>query len=172
MLALMLAPFGAMFVIAPAVRNKRLFKASALLLLTMTACTPTFGQAPVTTTTPTAAGHPIVGFESTPDCRGYWMVGDDGGIFPFGDAGGFGRAGGIHLSKPIAAMEATPDGGGYWLVASDGGIFPFGNAAGYGSAGGTTLARPIVDMEDTPDGGGYWLVASDGGIFPFGNATG
>jgi hypothetical protein len=107
-----------------------------------------------------------------PPGQGYWLVGSDGGIFPFGSAQGLGSAGGIHLNQPIVGMASTPDGHGYWLVAADGGIFPFGNAGGFGSTGGIHLNRPIVGMASTPTGNGYWLVASDGGIFPFGDAGG
>ena len=107
---------------------------------------------------------------ATPSGLGYWMVGADGGIFAFGDAGFYGSTGGLTLNRPIVAMAPTPDGHGYWLVASDGGIFAFGDAGFYGSTGGLTLNRPIVAMAPTPDGHGYWLVASDGGIFAFGDA--
>ena len=103
---------------------------------------------------------------------GYWLVASDGGIFPFGHAGGFGSTGNIRLNQSIVGMAPTPDGRGYWLVAADGGIFPFGDARGFGSTGAIRLNKPIVGMAATPDGGGYWLVASDGGIFPFGDARG
>ncbi|HET9050445.1 MAG TPA: hypothetical protein VFO60_02015, partial [Candidatus Dormibacteraeota bacterium] len=108
-----------------------------------------------------------------PPNHGYWMVASDGGIFPFGNAAGYGSTGGIRLNQPIVGMAKAPRDNGYWLVASDGGIFPFGpGAAGYGSTGGIRLNQPIVGMAATPDGRGYWLVASDGGIFPFGDAGG
>jgi hypothetical protein len=107
-----------------------------------------------------------------PPAHGYWLAASDGGIFPFGNAVGWGSTGGIHLNQPIVGLAATPGGAGYWLVASDGGIFPFGDAVGWGSTGGIHLNQPIVAMASTPDGGGYWLVARDGGIFPFGNAGG
>jgi hypothetical protein len=42
---------------------------------------------------------------ATPDGGGYWLVASDGGIFPFGDAGGFGSTGGIQLNQPIVAMS-------------------------------------------------------------------
>ena len=119
----------------------------------------TFTPMPVPVPIPAAAG-------------GYWLVAADGGIFPFGSAGGFGSTGGVRLNKPIVGMAATPDGGGYWLVAADGGVFPFGDAVGHGSTGAIRLNKPIVGMASTPDGGGYWLVASDGGVFPFGDAVG
>jgi hypothetical protein len=97
---------------------------------------------------------PVVAIEDTPDGAGYWLVASDGGIFPFGDAAGYGSPSAIHLNQPIVDLESTPDGRGYWLVARDGGIFPFGNAGGFGSTGATRLNQPIVAMDATPDGGG------------------
>jgi hypothetical protein len=113
---------------------------------------------------------PIVGMAPTPDGGGYWMVGQDGGVFSSGDAPFYGSTGNLHLNKPVVGMAATPDGKGYWFVASDGGIFAYGDAQFYGSRGGQPLNKPIVGMAATPDGRGYWLVASDGGIFSYGDA--
>jgi hypothetical protein len=106
---------------------------------------------------------------SCPSLHGYWMVGGDGGIFPYGNAPGYGSMGNRPLNAPIVGMASVPQGGGYWMVAGDGGIFPFGpNAPGYGSTGNIRLTKPMVGMTVAPDGHGYWLVAADGGIFPFG----
>jgi parallel beta-helix repeat protein len=116
--------------------------------------------------------QPIVGMAGTPSGGGFWLVAGDGGVFPSGDAGGYGSTGNSRLNQPIVGMAATNDGGGYWLVAGDGGIFPFGNAGGFGSTGSVRLNQPIVGMAATPSGHGYWLVARDGGIFPFGDAGG
>ncbi len=102
--------------------------------------------------------------------HGYHLVGADGGVFSFGDAGFAGSAGGHALNQPVVGMAETGDGDGYWLVARDGGIFNYGDAGFYGSMGGTPLNAPIVGMAATPDGKGYWEVASDGGIFSFGDA--
>src|ERR1700726_2793067 len=88
------------------------------------ACTPGYAAPAPGGTCPIPPPHSGAG-------HGYWMVASDGGIFPFGSAGGFGSTGGITLNKPIVGMDATPSAGGYWLVASDGGIFPFGNAGGF-----------------------------------------
>ena len=101
---------------------------------------------------------------------GYWLVGTDGGIFAFGDAGFFGSTGNLKLNKPIVGMAATRTANGYWFDASDGGIFAFGDAGFFGSTGNITLNKPIVGMAATPTGLGYWLVASDGGLFAFGDA--
>jgi hypothetical protein len=102
---------------------------------------------------------------------GYWLVGQDGGVFPFGDASFFGSTGGLKLNAPIVGIAPTADGLGYWLVASDGGVFSFGDAAFYGSMGGVKLNAPIVGIERAGSGEGYYLVASDGGVFTFGNAA-
>jgi hypothetical protein len=101
---------------------------------------------------------------------GYWIVGRDGGIFTYGDAGFHGSMGATKLNAPVVAMAATPSGQGYWLAAADGGIFALGDAPFLGSAGGIKLNQPIVGMAATPDGTGYWLVASDGGVFAYGSA--
>ncbi len=119
-------------------------------------------------TTPLNA--PIIGMASTPDGRGYWLVGADGGVFTFGDATFYGGMATTHLNRPVVGIESTADGHGYWLVASDGGVFTFGDAVFHGGTGLLTLAAPIVGMEATPDGLGYWLVGADGGVFTFGDA--
>src|SRR4051812_13754238 len=102
--------------------------------------------------------------------QGYWLVGNDGGIFTFGAATFFGSTGATRLNSPVLGMAATTDGQGYWLVAGDGGIFTFGAARFFGSTGALRLNKPVVGMAPTPTGHGYWLVASDGGIFSFGDA--
>jgi SpoIID/LytB domain protein len=101
---------------------------------------------------------------------GYWLLGNDGGVFAFGSAAFHGSTGGLHLNKPVVGMAPTPDGGGYFLVAADGGVFAFGDARFAGSTGGLRLNQPVVGMAPTPDGGGYFLVAADGGVFCFGDA--
>ena len=101
----------------------------------------------------------------------YWIDTSTGSVSPFGGAGSYGSAAGLHLNKPIVGMAPTPDGGGYWLVAADGGIFAYGDAGFHGSTGSMKLNKPVVGMASTPDGLGYWLVAADGGIFAFGDAA-
>jgi hypothetical protein len=101
---------------------------------------------------------------------GYWLLGADGGVFSFGDAGFFGSTGAIRLNRPAVAMAAARDGKGYWFAATDGGVFTFGSAGFFGSTGAMALNQSIVGMAPTRSGKGYWLVAADGGIFAFGDA--
>jgi ribosomal protein L24E len=108
---------------------------------------------------------------ATPSPAGYWLVGGDGAVYPYGSAGDLGSLKGNRLSKPVVGMAPTPSGAGYWMVASDGGIFSFGDARFFGSTGALKLNQPIVGMAATPSGNGYWFVAADGGIFSFGDAA-
>jgi hypothetical protein len=101
---------------------------------------------------------------------GYWLVGSDGGVFAFGDAGFFGSTGDRKLNAPVIAVVPTPTKAGYWLLSQDGGVFAFGDAGFFGSTGDMTLNSPIIGMASTRTGKGYWLFAADGGVFTFGDA--
>ncbi|MEW6471791.1 MAG: hypothetical protein AB1679_05950 [Actinomycetota bacterium] len=100
---------------------------------------------------------------------GYWLVGADGNVYPFG-VPALGSLSATPPARPIVGAAATPGGGGYWLVGTDGGVFSFGDARFFGSTGAIRLNKPVVGMASTPSGRGYWLVASDGGVFSFGDA--
>ena len=76
---------------------------------------------------PVAPASPIVGVTTDPATGGYWELGSDGRVYPFG-APFFGDLGGSPWPDPSVGMVATPDGGGYWMVAADGGVFAFGDA--------------------------------------------
>jgi hypothetical protein len=69
----------------------------------------------------------------TPSGAGYWVVGSDGGVFCYGDAGFYGSCGDKTLNEPVVGIAATPSGRGYWLLAKDGGVFAFGDADFYGA---------------------------------------
>jgi hypothetical protein len=112
----------------------------------------------------------VVGMESTPSGRGYWLAGDDGGVFAYGDARYYGSLSGRGVHGRVAGIAATPSGRGYWLAASDGGVFAFGDARYHGSAAGHRLRAPIAGIAATRTGRGYWLAGADGGVFAFGDA--
>lgn len=76
---------------------------------------------------------------------GYWLLGDDGGVFSF-DVPFYGSMGGQHLNKPVVGMEGTADRQGYWLVAGDGGIFTFGDAPFFDAYPGMKGAAAAVDL--------------------------
>jgi hypothetical protein len=111
---------------------------------------------------------PLVDIALTGTGRGCWLVGADGGVFSFGDAGYYGSTADLKLVSPVVGLVPTADGHGYWLYAGDGGVFNFGDAAYYGSAGGAVRAHPIVGMRVSPTGNGYSLTDSAGKIYRFG----
>jgi len=121
---------------------------------------------------PSTPPPPNVTPPPTPEA-GYWMVGSDGGVFGFGDAGYVGSlpALGVKVAD-IVGMVSTADGKGYWMVGRDGGVFGFGDAAYVGSLPALSVkVSDIVGMVSTADGKGYWMVGSDGGAFGFGDAA-
>ena len=111
---------------------------------------------------------PVAGMASTPDGKGYWLVGGDGGVFTYGDAGFYGSMGGSAVRTPFVGIAPTPDGHGYWVANDFGNVYPFGDATQLGGPG--SLNAPVVGIAATPKGMGYWLVAADGGVFAFGSA--
>jgi hypothetical protein len=110
------------------------------------------------------------GIASTPDGRGYWLVGIDGGVFAYGDAAFYGSMGDHRPDAPVSGIARTKDGHGYWLVAWDGGVFSFGDAKFSGSMGGKSLNGLMIGIAPDPYGNGYWTAAQDGGVFAFGGA--
>jgi hypothetical protein len=54
-----------------------------------------------------ALNKPVVGMATTPDGKGYWLVGSDGGVFTFGGATFYGSMGGMALNAPVVGMAAT-----------------------------------------------------------------
>ena len=98
---------------------------------------------------------PIVGMAATPDGGGYWLLGQDSGVFSFGDAQFYGSTGNLRLNQPVLGMAATPDCHGYYLDASDGAFSVWGCAIP-GSMGAVRLNTPTVGMAVDTSTGGYW----------------
>jgi hypothetical protein len=137
----------------------------------MTAVSPAGnGTVSIVVTATAGTGSASQAGQFTYGFQGYDLVGGDGGVFTFGDAGFYGSAGNRTLDKPIVGAALTASGKGYWLVGADGGVFTYGDAAYLGSLGGQRLNAPIVGIAATPDGNGYWLVGADGGVFTYGDA--
>ena len=118
-----------------------------------------------------ALNAPIVAMAATPAGTGYWLLGQDGGIFSYGTAAFYGSTGAMHLNQPVVGIAPTPTGHGYWLVAADGGIFSFGDASFHGSTGGIAIGSNVAGIARTVSGHGYWIVAANGRVFSFGDAS-
>jgi len=101
---------------------------------------------------------------------GYWMVGANGQVYPFGasralgDAlGAAGRGGAVHV-------EPTPSGNGYWVLDAAGDVYAFGDASQLGNATGMAAGEWATSMSATPSGHGYWVFTSLGRAIAFGDA--
>ncbi|MGH9000294.1 MAG: hypothetical protein ACRDY7_13000 [Acidimicrobiia bacterium] len=103
---------------------------------------------------------------------GYWMLGSDGRVFPFGDARALGHAT-THLGAAKAVdLEPTPTGAGYWIVDDAGRVFSYGDAVYRGGVDPARLApgEGVTSLSTTPTGDGYWIFTSRGRALAFGNA--
>ncbi|MGA8371986.1 MAG: hypothetical protein WB765_17780, partial [Acidimicrobiales bacterium] len=58
----------------------------------------------------TPLSSPVVGMATTPGEAGYWMVGSDGSVYNFGNAGFFGSMAGTPLVAPMVGMAEADSG--------------------------------------------------------------
>lgn len=98
---------------------------------------------------------------------GYWMLGADGKVYPFGSASNSGSASGFTV-----AMTARSDGRGYWVVDGTGAVSHFGVAAGdHGGRPPLRSGESVSTISATPSGNGYWLFTNQGRAFAYGDAS-
>jgi hypothetical protein len=110
------------------------------------------------TVTPTARGR-----------SGYWMLGADGAVYPFGDTRSFGTVAG---GRSAVDLEPTPSGNGYWLLDQQGAVSAFGDATALGGVAAAGLGsdeRP-TSLSASPTGAGYWVFTNRGRAVAFGDA--
>jgi hypothetical protein len=105
---------------------------------------------------------PVVSTVSTPDGKGYWLLGADGTVYPFGDAGSYGSAHGFRA----VGMAPTADGKGYWVVGSNCEIAAFGDASPYTGP----MPPGTVAAVATAPGGGFWYTTVAGTVLAVGGA--
>jgi hypothetical protein len=127
--------------------------------------TPTSGTGPTTTST-------VPGAAAGAGQSGYWMVGADGRVYPFGTAAGMGDAPPAAGAETVD-IEPTPAHDGYWVVDSAGAVTARGTAAPLGSvaAGGLSPGEKVTSLSATPTGKGYWIFTTKGRVLTFGDAT-
>ena len=100
--------------------------------------------------------------------NGYWLVGQDGGIFNFGDAvfyGALGRSGYtdiIGISPAWHATAATATGSFAPMAAP---MTIIARHLGGGEAGSAVIASATTGSDN-----GFWEVTTGGAIFSYGNA--
>jgi hypothetical protein len=137
---------------------------------------PPSGPSPAVTPLPpeihvaSPSPSPPVLAPSVPSRAGYWMVGSDGVVYPFGDARLLGHA---PVGAAVAVdLEPTPSGNGYWVIDDTGQIFSYGDAVFHGgvSRGRLLPGEKATSVSSASSGAGYWIFTSRGRVLPFGNA--
>jgi hypothetical protein len=121
-----------------------------------------------TTTAPAAGTSPGV----SKTAAGYWMLGADGKVYPFGQAQSLGNAP-VATGLEAADVEPTPSGNGYWLVDSAGHVFAQGDAGHFGNMDEAKLAagEKVTSLSATLTGQGYWIFTSKGRVQALGDAV-
>jgi sugar lactone lactonase YvrE/ribosomal protein L24E len=123
------------------------------------------------------AGQPPAGAgpsgTAAPGQSGYWMLGNDGKVFPFGDAKSMGDPSAA-IPAGIKAMhiEPTPTAKGYWVVNESGAVYAYGDAPALGNVDAAALRQNerVTSLNSTPSGKGYWVFTTKGRVLPFGDA--
>jgi ribosomal protein L24E len=125
-----------------------------------------------TTTPTTQTTNPPVTVKPQSGKNGYWMLGQDGKVYAFGQS--------KHLGAPTlpagvsaADLEVSPTGNGYWIVDSAGNVSGYGDATALGgiAAGALAPGETVTSLSATPTGKGYWIFTSKGRAVRFGDAT-
>ena len=127
---------------------------------------------PPTTQPPTGGGNPNPGASAAATRAGYWMVGADGAVYGFGDAGRFGNARPAAGSSAVD-LEPTPAGRGYWIVTDKGVVTTHGDAVHFGPPAALSLVKgeAVTSLSATPTGRGYWVFTNRGRVLNFGDAA-
>jgi glucose/arabinose dehydrogenase len=130
---------------------------------TTTTTSPASGDTTTSTAPPTGGPVPPLQRRS-----GYWMVGTDGVVYPFGDAVHHGNA----ATGTAVDLEPTPSGNGYWIIDDQGRVFAFGDAVLRGSVdpGRLVPGEKVTSLSATVSGNGYWVFTTKGRVLTFGDA--
>jgi len=129
------------------------------------------GSTTTTTTTPTDV-QPQDVTKTTSGRNGYWMLGEDGKVFAFGQARHHG-APTLPAGVNAADLEVTPGGNGYWIVDSTGKVTNHGDAGHFGGIepGQLPAGEVVTSLSATPSGKGYWIFTNKGRAVRFGDAV-
>ncbi|MCP3937404.1 MAG: hypothetical protein GY708_18785 [Actinomycetia bacterium] len=119
----------------------------------------------------------VTGSAATPEPKaitsdgGYWMLGDGGEVYAFGDAADFGDATDRFTNAGFAALLATPTGQGYWILSRHGSLWPYGDAATLDHPSGSRRSGELVSFGAvTPSGNGVWAFTDTGRVIAVGDA--
>jgi hypothetical protein len=137
------------------------------------ASSPAASATPSALVIPTTPGSPgVLGLP--PDSRsGYWLVGADGRVTPFGSALFLGDPRALLGTVQAVDVESTRSGNGYWVVDELGRVYAYGDAARplIGNASGLLTGERVTSLSATRSGNGYWIFTTWGRVMTFGDAT-
>jgi surface antigen len=104
--------------------------------------------------------------DRTSPSSGYWLLANNGTVYPFGGSHPFGNG-----DAGSVAIAARRDGRGYWTVDAWGGVGAHGAARVVGARSALQNGETVRAISATPSGGGYWVFSSSGRVFPAGDAA-
>lgn len=107
-----------------------------------------------------------VDFALTPTRGGYYILDDEPGTHPFGDAVDFGVPA-LGRNETVVAIAPDPSFLGMYFLTSEGKIYTTGEAVFYGEF----VMDGAVDIEMTNSGNGYIVLFDTGELAFFGDAT-
>jgi hypothetical protein len=121
---------------------------------------------------PDAVADPVTNMKTS----GYWAIGSDGKVYPFGDAIKSGETASPSLAMvDIEAVSRAAYGSGYWSVDNKGVVVAYGLAGylplHYGNAADLKTNERVTSLSGTPTGAGYWLFTNLGRAIAFGDAN-
>ena len=132
--------------------------------------TPTTPTTTSTTTPPTTHGDPPPAPGGSRS--GYWMLGERGDVYAFGEAKNYGKTA---VPGGTAAVDLAPTrtGNGYWVIDSRGNVGAHGDAVTHGSvpAGALRAGETVTSLSPTRTGGGFWVFTTLGRVFAYGDAA-
>jgi hypothetical protein len=125
------------------------------------------------TTVPPVAPAPVSATVAPPTAlgSGYWMLGSDGAVYPFGEAPRVGAAS-VPAGRSAVDIEPTPSGRGAWILDDSGAVTALGEAPALGGVDPGVLAKGELptSLSATPGGKGYYVFTTRGRVLPFGDA--
>jgi hypothetical protein len=107
----------------------------------------------------------IVAIAAHPDGRGYWLLGQDGGVFAF-DVPFHGSVTGRRAYRGAVELRVTETGDGYYVAGEDGAVFAFGDADRRRERPGRPEDGGVVDFAFRPTGASREAKASRGPEMP------
>ena len=106
-----------------------------------------------------------------PGQSGYWMLGNDGKVYGFGNAKAMGDpSANLPAGAKAVHIEPTPDYQGYWVVDDAGHVYAYGDAKALGNLPSVAANEKVTSLSATPSGQGYWIFTSLGRVATFGDA--